>query len=62
MSRWEIIAKANAAALNNMYEYIGTRVGPIPAQEHMKDCAIDPVILVGHMIETIEKRINATTS
>lgn len=52
---WKANAQANAAALNVLYEYVGTRVGPIPSQEHMKDP--DPVTLVGHIIETIEKRL-----
>lgn len=57
-SDWKANAQANAAALNVLYEYVGTRVGPIPAIEHMDACATDPVTLVGHIIETIERRLN----
>lgn len=54
---WKANAQANAAALNLLYEYVGTQVGAIPAQEHMEACATDPVVLVGHIIETIETRL-----
>jgi len=54
---WKGNAQANAAALNTLYEYVGTNVGAIPAQEHMKHCAVDPVVLVKHIIETIQSRL-----
>ena len=51
---WKANAQANAAALNTLYEYVGTSIGPIPAIEHMKDGGMDPVVLVGHIIEVLE--------
>jgi len=54
---WKVAAQANAVALNILYEYVGANVGPIPAQEHMECCAVDPVVLVKHIIETIQNRL-----
>ncbi|QNN99827.1 hypothetical protein P67b_00068 [Ruegeria phage Tedan] len=52
---WKANAQANAAALNLIYEYVGTQMGPIKAQEHMEDCAADPAVLAGEIIQTLEK-------
>lgn len=54
---WKANSQANAAALNIIYEYVGTTFGGIPAIEHMTHCGTDPAIVAQHIIETLERHV-----
>lgn len=53
---WKENAQANAAAINTIYEYVGTHFGNLPSQEHLLgEYGPDPVGVCGCIIQRLEE-------